>query len=195
MARPPDRGARLRALRRSRADRRFPARRDRNSERRSHVLPDGTQRRARRRPDVSRRRSSTGMARILNRPRRRLPEKGTAGDRRRLFRPPAVHRRQQRAGRRRHAAVFRQIVHLSARRITVRPFLRDERVSHAARVVARRRRPLRVFIPAHTAGRGGRRAARVGVRHGVGGAGVLRVDYAGAVQLHAGRLRVFLLAL
>ena len=68
--------ARALRLRRTRAVGRLSARGARHSERRSHLLHDGPQPRRRWRPDLSPRGSRARLARVSERPDRRVPEEG-----------------------------------------------------------------------------------------------------------------------
>ena len=85
---------------------------------------------------------------------------------------------------------LRQVVHLSARRGAVRRALRHERLPRAARAAADARAsapPTRSSRARSSPGAGGGLRRRVPLR--LGGAGLLRVARAGAVQRLAGRSR------
>ena len=147
--------------------------------------------------DVSPRGPRARVARVPVGPVRRVPEEGTRPE---SCGPPAAppffHDRS--AARSRHrAALLRQVLHLSAVRRAVRPAVRHQRLPAAPRRCCCRWScsAAYLFLHARVAGRCPSLLLAAGVRHGVGRAGLLRLDHAGAVQLLARAARLLLLAL
>ena len=101
---------------------------------------------------------------------------------------------ESRAGPGSGAPLLRQVVHLPAVRGAVRGARGHQRLPAAARRAARGGRVVRLPVPARAGPGRAVGAAHGRVPAGDGGAGLLRVDRAGAVQLRARRPGVFLLA-
>ena len=162
-------------------------------ERRGDLLHDGPQPRRGRRPHVSPRGPRARVARVPVGPGRRVPQEGTRRQGCRSTAASAVRRRCERSPIRRPARLFYGKSFIYP--LFAAPFVlavRHQRLPAAPRAAARAGRRSAATCSCTRA----RRAIAVGaarrrVRDGVGRAGVLRLDHAGAVQLLARLLAYF----
>ena len=145
-------------------------------ERRSHLLHDGVQPRARWRPDLSPRGSDARVARISERTLGRLSEEGTRHHRLGVHASPAVCLDDDRPRSRSVALLLRQVLHLFGVRRAVCSTPRDQRVPRLPRRAAGAGRLVRLRFPPRADARGNGRDPDGGLSAGVGRAGVLRLD-------------------
>ena len=124
-----------------------------------------------------------------SRPARKASSSRRAGRAGSMAQRVPVDRARGRARHARRSPLLRQVLRVSAGRGAVRPGVRDQRLSRAARGAAVAEPARGLLVPARPQRADGGAGLRCGVLRRLGGARLLRLDHAGDLQPVAGRAR------